>query len=491
MKFFLAGLDAPTNVFIEIPTTTEDFKITSLIYGSNERSSPFDPQGILSVLWNMAREHGWEFVDGLYAKAEIGGPTRKLTYEHLRDAILADLKEAMPVDFVFLVLHGGMTAEDYTDCDGDLLKHIRRIVGANTPIGVLLDSQPNLTKTMQENADLFVALKLFPWNNPSIVDRSLELLNLLLATVEGKIKSVLSVFDCRMICVLRPDKQPLLDFINRTRSLEGKEGVLSISILGGNIYADNSEMGVKILVITDDRKVYGDQLAEQLGLELFKMRNDIQHNYSSVDEALQVVQSEHNMPLLLDDTGDSVIAGAPGDATFLLEAMLESKIHNVAVHNIWDPVSVYFANRAGEGAWLDLRIGGKTGPLSGKPVVCHARVNRVLPGFKVRIENYQYDFGDTVVVQVDGIEVVLSSKPSSVFHEECFTAAGINPFQRDALVVKSSLEFHPVKSMIFPEIIEVATPGASTWNPRFLPYKHINPNCWPFVEDPFGRDLAV
>jgi microcystin degradation protein MlrC len=491
MKLFLAGLDAPTNVFIEIPTTTEDFKITSLIYGSNERSSPFDPQGILSTLWNMSREHGWEFVDGLYATAEIGGPTGKRTYEHLRDSILADLKEALPVDFVFLMLHGGMVAEGYPDCEGDLLEHIRLVIGPHIPIGVLLDSQPNLTAGMQGNADIFVALKRFPWNNPSIVDRSVEMLQLLLDTIEGKIKPVLSVFDCRMLSVLRPDKQPLLDFINRIRSLEGKEGILSISILGGNIYADNCEMGVKMLVITDDRKDYGDQLAQQLGLELFKMRDDIQHNYTSIDEALQLVQSKHNMPLLLDDTGDSVIAGAPGDATFLLKAMLERNIRNAAVHNIWDPVSVYFANRAGEGASLDLRIGGKTGPLSGEPVVCHARVNCVLPGFKVRTENYYYDFGDTVVVQVDGVEVVLTSNRSSVFHEECFTAAGINPFQRDVLVVKSTLEFHPLKALNFPEIIEVATPGASTWNPSFLPYQHINRNYWPFVNDPFSGNPPV
>jgi microcystin degradation protein MlrC len=491
MKLFLAGLDAPTNVFIEIPTTTEDFIITSLIYGSNERSSPFNPQGILSTLWNKAREKGWDFIDGLFATAEIGGPTGKRTYEHLRDAILADLKEALPVDFIFLVLHGGMVAEGYPDCEGDLLKNIRQMVGDQVPIGVMLSSQPNLYPAMRENADLLVALKGFPWVHSDVVERSLELLDLLVATAERKIRPVLSVFDSRMVSILRLDKPPLIEFIKRIETSESKEEVLSISIIGGNIYADTPDIGVKILVVTDDRKGYGDQLAQQLGLELFKMRDDIKHNYASIDEVLQLLHSEHDMPLLLDDTGDSVIAGAPGDATFLLTAMLEKNIRNAAVHNIWDPVSVYFANRAGESASLDLRIGGKTGPLSGEPVVCHARVNRVLPGFKVRPENYRYDFGDTVVVQVDGVEVVLTSKRSSVFHEECFTAAGINPFQRDVLVVKSTLEFHPLKTMILSEIIEVATPGASTWNPSFLPYKHINRNCWPFIEDPFGVDLAV
>ncbi|TIS80943.1 MAG: M81 family metallopeptidase, partial [Mesorhizobium sp.] len=61
-------------------------------------------------------------------------------------------------------------------------------------------------------------------------------------------------------------------FVDRIKALHGKDGVLSVSVIHGFMAADVPEMGTRILVVTDNDKARGEALAEQLGRELYSMR---------------------------------------------------------------------------------------------------------------------------------------------------------------------------------------------------------------------------
>jgi microcystin degradation protein MlrC len=67
------------------------------------------------------------------------------------------------------------------------------------------------------------------------------------------------------------------------------------------------------------------------------------------------------------------------DLTFVLRALLERQIENAAIGCIWDPIAASVAIEAGLGARLDLRIGGKMGPMSGDPVDLHVTVTGIAP----------------------------------------------------------------------------------------------------------------
>jgi microcystin degradation protein MlrC len=56
--------------------------------------------------------------------------TVRSVYEELRDEILADLAKALPVDIVLLSLRGAMTADEYEDCEGDLLERVTYDIAA-------------------------------------------------------------------------------------------------------------------------------------------------------------------------------------------------------------------------------------------------------------------------------------------------------------------------------------------------------------------------
>ena len=80
-------------------------------------------------------------------------------YEAFRQEILSDLEQALPVDVVLLQLHGAMSASGCDDCEGDLLKEIRKLAGPGTVIGAELDLHCLLSPAMVEYADLLVSYK--------------------------------------------------------------------------------------------------------------------------------------------------------------------------------------------------------------------------------------------------------------------------------------------------------------------------------------------
>jgi microcystin degradation protein MlrC len=96
----------------------------------------------------------------LQRRAELAGDHERVG--ELTEHILGGLKEAMPVDIVFLCLHGAQMSEGIDDCEGAVLAATRAIVGPNVAIGVLLDLHANVTSEMCSNADLTVSCREYP-----------------------------------------------------------------------------------------------------------------------------------------------------------------------------------------------------------------------------------------------------------------------------------------------------------------------------------------
>src|SRR3546814_15970195 len=72
-------------------------------------------------------------------------------------------------DLALFGLHGAMVADGYDDCEGDLLRRAREIVGPDTVIGAEPDPHCHLTATMTQAADFLVCFKEYP--HTDILDR--------------------------------------------------------------------------------------------------------------------------------------------------------------------------------------------------------------------------------------------------------------------------------------------------------------------------------
>lgn len=484
MRLFTGTLWAGSSSFSPVPIGPEDFEV---IRGG----LPPSEQGLHMRLLGqytfrrLARTRGWDVVETVAANAQNGGLVNRLAYESLRDEILADLERARPVDAVCLCMFGAMRAWGYPDCEGDLVSRIRASVGPRIPIGLEFNLHGNLTRTVLDHATAVVTLKEYP--HTDYADRAAELFTLVAQAAEGRLRPRMSAFDCHMVGHYYTDRQPMRGFVDRMTALEGKHGVLSVSLVHGFLSVDDPEMGTKALVITDDRPAEGEALARELGHAIFAIRESLLPHYLSVDDALGRALDARGRPVVIAECSDKGTSGDGGDCTVLLRALLDRGVSDVAVSPLYDPVAAALAMAAGEGAELDLRIGGKVSRLSGDPLDLRVRVGRIRRDFRQRHVSNGIEvglpLGDGVAVHAGALDVVLSTRRQQTYSLDCFTGFGIEPRTKRIVVVKSSVEFRRAFGPIAAETLMVHTriprSGDQSVLMRTWPFQHITRPKWP------------
>ncbi|MGV2861866.1 M81 family metallopeptidase [Achromobacter sp. AGC39] len=478
MKVFCAGLGTETNTFAPMPTSLAAFQERDYYPAGTHPDSVTFAGAPLFVARLQGREAGWTLVDGLVASAQPGGITTRAAYESLRDQILADLRAAMPVDMVLLGLHGAMVADGYDDCEGDILRRVRELVGPSVTVGAELDPHAHLTPLMVEQATVLVLFKEYP--HTDIRERAEDLLALCLDAHAGRTRPVAALVDCQMIVPMHTTREPARGFVSRIKAREGRDGILSISAAQGFATGDVPEMGTKVLVYADGDAAAAQALARKLADELIGMREDLMVPYRSVDEALDEALAFDGGPVVLADRPDNPGSGAPGDATFVLQRVLERGVTNVALGPMWDPVAARIAFDAGVGAELALRIGGKVGPLSGDPVdlrctVLAVKAELVMTG----LSGAPAPMGDCVLVQAQGVQIVLTSVRNQAINMDLFTQLGCDLSAFKIVVVKSAQHFHASFSKVARHIIYVGGKGVATPDWKTLTYRNIRLPKWP------------
>lgn len=487
MRLFSGGISTETNTFSPLPTGLADFEVV--------RAADVPEDGIIGgfaaatdLFRQRAKERGWDFVFSLYASATPAGTTTRSAYEGLRDEMLAALRAAMPVDIVLLPLHGAMVAEGYDDCETDMITRIRDIVGPDAKIGVELDLHCDVTQEMIECADAIVTFKEYP--HIDVADRAEDLFHIIADAAEGKTNPAMALYDCHMIGTYRTPFEPMRSFVDDMLAMEGQGGILSVSLAHGFPWGDVPTCGALALAMTDGDLAQAEQVAAELGHRFFSLRHQFDLPTLTIDDALDQALSIEGSPVVLADQSDNTGGGAPGDSTFLLQALLERGIENSGVAMIWDPIAVQVAMSAGKGATLDLRLGGKMGPMSGDPLDLRVTVSSIVENmvqeWPQQGKALKMPSGDAVALHSNGIDIIVNSIRKQVFSPQVFSNLGVDPLKKRLLVVKSTQHFYAGFSPIASKIIYVAAPGAVA--PRFkeIPYKRADLNKYPWVDNPFA-----
>ena len=484
MKLFTACLATETNTFAPLPTGTRSFEECYLARGGDYHE-PINMFAVPLVTWRKrARERGWQVVESLCTFAQPSGTVVRATHEALRDEILADLERALPVDAVLLSLHGAMVADGYDDCEGDLVHAVRRLIGPDAPIGVEFDLHCHISRQLVADTTALVIFKEYP--HTDFEARAEELFTIIADTLEGRVKPHMAVHDCRMIGVYHTTREPMKGFVARMQELEGRDGVLSVSLGHCFPWADVAELGSRVVVITDDRPEDGARLAGRLAEEVWRMRDAIVPAFLDVDAALDRAVAAPQGPVVLADMADNPGGGAVGDSTFIAGRLLERGIEGAAMACIWDLVAVSIAMSAGVGATLDLRVGGKVGPGSGDPLDLRATVTGTQADCHMDyLGGSTRPVGDAVAIRAANLDIVLISLRAQTVSPSIFSKLGIDPLARKILVVKSMQHFHAGFAPIARDIIYVSAPGTLAWDFRGVPYTKVARPVWPLDTDPF------
>jgi microcystin degradation protein MlrC len=484
MKFFIAHLATETNTFAAAPTGQGAFEEIGIYHGDASRRDPLGSGAFLHFLRGLIEADGHQAAESLCTLAQPGGRTVRHVYEALRDEILADLRAAMPVDAVQLLLHGAMAAEGYDDCEGDLAARIREIVGPAVPIGLELDLHCHFTECMRRAADVIVAFKEYPHIDTD--ERGRELYRILLDAAEGRVHPVTAVFDCKMVGLWHTTREPMQGFVRRMEAAEREPGVLSVSLGHGFPWGDVPEAGAKLWVVADGDAALAQGVADRLGREFWALRERIGPETMGIDEALDLAQKlEGKGPVVLADVADNPGGGAAGDSTFILRRLAERGPANVAVGALWDLGAVHVCKSAGVGAELDLRIGGKCGPASGLPVDLRVRVRAIVENHTQSALGTRERLGDCVWVEAaNGLHILLASIRTQTYGADAFTGMGMTLADKAVVAVKSTQHFHAEFAPLARKVLYVSTPGAMNFDFAAIPYRLRSTDYWPRVSDP-------
>jgi microcystin degradation protein MlrC len=495
MRIFAAGIATETNTFCPVPTGLDDFAVQR---GSEVAAGRIEHASLdLSVTWGrLARASGAEFVFSLNAWAQPSGITLRSAYEALRTELLEDLRKAMPVDIVLLNLHGAMVAHGYDDCEEDMIRRVREIVGGQAVIGVELDLHCHLSVAKIEQADIVVTYKEYP--HIDVHDRAEEVFALALEAKRGAIRPVKELFDCRMIGLYPTSRGPLRGLVDAMLQAERSDRILSISFGHGFQFADVPHLGSKILVLTDGDRPLAQATARQFGLLVYEMRRAIGFDALSLPLELALLKAciSERVPVVVADQSDNAGAGAPSDSTFALRWLLERDVSSAAVAILYDPEAVSIAKKAGVGARLPMRLGGKMGRSSGEPLDLEVMVTALQA-------NYVHTFpqqsgspllsplGDVAALRCRGVDIIVSSKRSQCYDPSIFTDLGIDPRRRRLLVLKSTQHFYGAFAPIAGEVIYMTAPGAAPPDPRQIRYTRVDVSrLYPWTDDPLGSASA-
>ena len=485
-RVFVGSLATETNTFSPLRTDLQDFKDSFYAPPGEHPDSPTLCSAVFPVARKVATEYNWTLIEGTACWAEPGGVLNQASWEFLRDQLLSELQSALPVDIVLLGLHGAMVAQDCLDCEGELLQAVRELVGHDVLVGVTFDPHSHLSQKRIDNADLITVFKEFP--HTDFVSTAVDLIKLVHRVSNGEVSPCIACFDCKMIEVLPTSREPMRGFVDRIKALEGKNGVLSISVIHGFMAGDVPDLGTKLLVTTHASSDQGMSLAKELGMELYSFRGKTRPEFLAPDVALEQAVRAQTTPVVIADVWDNPGGGVAGDSTIILRKMIDQKLTNAAVATIWDPIAVRTCLSAGIGARLHLRFGGKMSANGGEPIDADVVVRNTVRNASQQFCGSVVPMGDSAWIELGGISIILNTVRSQVFDPSVFSAMGIDPLSKALLVVKSTNHFYAAFSEIAETVLYAAVDGPYPNDPVTTPYINLSRAIWPRVDNPHGTD---
>jgi microcystin degradation protein MlrC len=182
-------------------------------------------------------------------------------------------------------------------------------------------------------------------------------------------------------------------------------------------------------------------------------------------------------PVAVLESADNTYSGGIGDTPGLLAAMLALKSREPAAFAfLFDPDLVRRAQAAGVGARLECRLGGRVSGDFGAPVGALATVLRLTDGRFVNRgpmnRGVEVRMGPSAVLDVEGIQVIVTSRREPVNDTAYFDLHGIDVAGLRLLGVKAKNHFRGSFAPLCRGFVEVDTPGPAAIDLRALPYRY-------------------
>ncbi|MFO7945622.1 MAG: M81 family metallopeptidase [Armatimonadota bacterium] len=490
-RIAVAGFSHETNTFAEGLTTFDDFLrgrgFPGLMSGDELVENLKGRSTCTGAFLDAADEIGFDAVPVLYTFPQPSGLIEQDAYDRVLATLLEKLQAVLPVDGVLLELHGAMVTEDLEDAEGDILTHVREMVGPDVPVISTLDLHANISPLMVQQADALVGYDTYP--HVDAYERGRDAVRLIMAAITGEAQPVSTLAQVPML--IGPPRQctlisPMGDIIDLAHEAEERPGILNVTVSGGFPFADITDCGASVVVTTDDDSEIARATAQEIAGAMWERRSDFELDLTPVREAIDYAMRTGEGPVVMADGSDNPGGGAPCDGTVMLQEMVEANVPGSTVAIIADPEAVAGAVEAGVGNEVTLQVGGKTDDRHGATLTLTGYVRLISDG---RFENkgpmytgVKADMGRTVVFVVGEVEVVLTEYRIQPYDCQALRSVGIEPRDRLLIGLKSAVHFRADYGPIATAIFDLDTPGVHNPDVTKLPFERLRRPMWPLDE---------
>lgn len=492
MRFVIGELRTETDSFSPVLSTMEFWGKAGIYEGQDVRDhlegKASAVAGFMAALDEYPEPH--ETICGMTMSCQSGGPTEQSVMDYFLDHFLTTIRQNLPLDGVFISLHGAMQSTVYDDVEGEVLERIRSVVGEKCIIAASTDLHAYVSEKMVKYANIITAYHTYP--HVDFFDTGYRAAKLGLACLsEGKKPQMACVKV--PICVSASSYDTLggsmKDLMEYCKGLIADGKVLDYGVYPVTPWLDVNGCYSTVTAIAEDKET-AEAYAKDIAERFYAIRHNFVCNFYSVDEVIEIAENNKaGGPVILQDSSDSPGAGAAGDSMAAIARMIElgkTGIKTAIVLN--DPYAADKAHELGVGAKAVFKLGASRDPNS---------VSVEVEGYVRSLHDGEYiqegpagkgnvnRIGNAAVIRFDNIDVVVCHWMAGCSDPQLFRAFGIEPTLYQILVIKACTSYRVAYKQFTDQFLETNTPGSATSDLNQLPYKKYAKNGYPWVDAEF------
>lgn len=471
-RIAFARIMQETNALSPVTTELVDFQMAQFLEGDalmhaathGPEVEGYFKRAELAGFMTAARERAGEIeaVPLIGAWASSNGPLSAACFETLENRLIELLRAAGPIDGFYFALHGAMGAQGIRDPETRLIRAARSVIG-DVPVVISHDLHGNITKERVDACDAIVAYQTNPHRDHAAIGAKAG--RILIGTVLGEMRPTMAWRTLPMI--LGGGKTidflaPMRAVFRRMKRMEDQQA-LAASTFMVHPWNDDPALGWSTVVVTDNDPAAAEAMADELAEMCWERRFEQPPEFPSAEAAIKQARAATLRRKLgcvtISDASDVVTAGAPGDSTHLIRALLEHGQGMLSYCAVRDPhaIEVLWKNQPGDR--VAMSIGATLDPSRSSPLPITGTVLS---------KHEQFGFGKTVVLEVEHLRIVVTEGPSMVMRPSFYTNVGLSPWKADIVVVKNFFPFLMFFLAYSRKTIFVRTNGTTDFDAAFV-----------------------
>ncbi|NTF84387.1 M81 family metallopeptidase [Agrobacterium rhizogenes] len=439
MRIAVGGIHTECSTYNPVLAEEKDFRI---VRGEALTAAPY---------FAFLRDYDAEFLPTIHARAIAGGPVARHTYEAFKAEFLERLKPLLPLDGLYLAMHGAMYVEGMEDAEGDWITAARALVGDDCLLSASYDLHGNITQRIIDALDMYSTYRTAP--HIDVEETMRRAVKMLTESLKTGVKPILL---WAPIPVVLPGErtstvdEPAKSLYDLLPGIDAIDGVWDASLMVGYVWADEPRATAAAIMTGTDRSVL-EREAKRLAQAYWDVRRDFVFGCEtgSIEECVAKAITSPTTPVVLAESGDNPTGGGVGDRADVLAELIAKGADGVVFAGIADKAATEACYAGDVGAKLDLTVGASLDTKGSKPVRAE---------FTVKFLLQTDDAADRqAVVSIGGIDLVLSAKRRPYHNIADFTRLGLDPHQAKIIVVKSGY--------LSPELAPIANPNLMALSP--------------------------